>query len=191
MAHDTRTCEWPDCSEPITGRKHYCEPHRIEAVRASIRRYRLADPERSRQQVRDWYARDPEHAKKQARERMKRWRAANPEKAHAWRKSYPERSRASERETARKWRDANRDKFRAQQHARREREKGLEGLYVTMTSEWLCLICRLSIDPADDWHWDHEPPLAWREKHPDYIGWHVKRRAHAACNMRKGARWAA
>jgi hypothetical protein len=54
-----------------------------------------------------------------------------------------------------------------------------------------CLVTDPPIEPIDDWHWDHEPPLAWRERHPEFAGWHVKRRAHATCNFRKGDRWAA
>ena len=174
------TCTAGTCPRPL------CDEHRRERDREYGRRYRERNRERARAKVARWVKRHPEEAKVQARQRTNRWRAAHPEQRQAWRAANPDRNRDTSREAARRWRDANRDKFRAQQHRRRERAHGLEHLYCS-EDNWLCF-CGEAIESESTWHWDHDPPLAWRARHPEWSGPHRKRRAHAHCNLAKGAR---
>src|ERR1035437_1493452 len=87
------------------------------------------------------------------------------------------------RRRAREWDRDNPLKARASRHRRRESLRGA-GPYVRM-DPWPtdCQICQAPITGA--FHVDHEPPLAWVSKHPEYEGLFVLRPTHPKCNRVK------
>lgn len=68
---------------------------------------------------------------------------------------------------------------------RRERVAAV-GPYVRL-DPWptVCQICHQPLAGAV--HEDHEPPIAWLHRHPEYYGPLVLRPAHARCNIRRRA----
>jgi 5-methylcytosine-specific restriction endonuclease McrA len=116
------------------GLASYCKSCNTEATRAR----RLANPERERQLRHARLAADPDGIRKLQRERMREWRAANPERQRendrsryaanperererrrVWIEANKEHALELEREATRKRRLANPDKFRAKEQRRR------------------------------------------------------------------------
>lgn len=134
--------------------------------------------------------------------------AANPQKERDRRKDYYRRNRELENQRSREWRSANRERFAqmcadwyasnpearkniwAKKHAaRRGRKAGAVVTKVDLADILIehgmtCHLCHEPIDTIGDLHFDHVIPLALGgPHHRDNI-----RPAHAACNLRKGAK---
>lgn len=131
-----------------SGLKAYCTKCLREAARERTRK----DPEKHREQVRQYRKNNPERARKVARDRMRAWRAKNLEQQRAYAREYHKR----------RWReDAEyRERFKRANATRRKRARG-----GTLTpAQWdamldfyegTCLIC--GSGPAT---MDHVIPLS-------------------------------
>lgn len=144
--------------------------------------------ERNREAQRRWYAAHRDAAQAASRERMRRARAADPERFRArgrrwaaanrelvrtkyreWRKA----NRDAERERQRAWRAANPDRVQANARLRRERERALRGQVRPDIEEVLlrlqrgrCWHCGVALG-ATGYQRDHLKPLALRGEHDD------------------------
>ena len=109
------------------------------------------------------------------------------------RRLYYTRNKESIREKNRAWYEAHKEEAKAYGvlHAeekklvvlrRRERLAGLPEYTFKWSRE--CAICGLTLGKAVI-HLDHEPPIKWATRHPEYDGPFTLRPTHAFCNRRK------
>lgn len=156
------------------------ESHRLwllankERVREAARRWRLANPAKVREHVLRYRSSHQEQVRAAIRRRYYANRARLCEETRLWRLANPDRHR----ENGRTW-----------NRRRRARKRGVPsdkytGAEVFARDKGRCHICMRKIRQGQAWHVDHVIPLV-------NGGWDVKANvapAHAACNLRKGAK---
>jgi 5-methylcytosine-specific restriction endonuclease McrA len=146
----------------------------LEYMQEKARAYREANPERVKENMQRWYEENREYERERAREyyeankewinplaveRVRRWRAANPEKNRIQRLEQHNRRRA---------RIVGSQTGRVSYAAVLERDG------------YICHICEGSVEPGD-LHFDHVIPLA---KGGPHVEDNIKV-AHSSCNLRK------
>lgn len=125
-----------------------------EAMRAYHRAWRAKNPGKAAEYQRAHFARDPERRRAEWRERAKRWREANPEKAKAASLRGREKRRGKAREATRAWKAANPEKVRTA----RVRRYGITLEQVVAMREaqgGACAICRCDLKSGKGTTIDH------------------------------------
>lgn len=182
-------CDVEGCEESHHGRGKCKLHHRRdyylrngERERAAFVKWRTANLDHERARWDAWYAEHGSGIRERRRERY----AANPEKFREEARKY----RRSNPGAHNRWREANPESWalRNRENQRRRRAKGDPVDYNAILARdgMVCHICAGAIESLADLHFDHVIPLSkGGPHHADNV-----RPAHAACNLRKGARLA-
>lgn len=169
--------------------QRYTPEQAAEAKRASSRLSAEKHRESRREQARAYYASNAE----KERERRRRALAADPERVRAYSRKWRAANPDKQADSTRRWQQANAEKQRGVWAAKRSRRLALQNgtrlgrvdfTGILATHGMVCHLCTGPIDGMADLHFDHVVPLALGGPH---VTENIKP-AHAACNMKKGAR---